>query len=219
MNNVLKVKDLSISYPKSPPIAYPDFNLDKGEFLGLTGPTGSGKTTLLNGLFKRHFIGQVNYESCLLNNKPLREYSDRELYKRVSYLPQFAQDAFNPFLKLNKQLDYICESNDFYDYSLFYKWLEKIQLSREVLSKYPYQLSGGMKQRLLLCFGLLSRPDLYLFDEFTTGIDAITLKIITEFLQDFKGHEFSAIIISHERGFINKITDTLLVLEEKDYGA
>ncbi|WP_350344609.1 ATP-binding cassette domain-containing protein [Proteinivorax tanatarense] len=212
---MLEVKGLEASYDNSITYyKYPDFTLDKGKCLAIVGSTGCGKTTLLNSLFNPFFVGRAKYKHFLLLEKDISSYMNN-IFNVVSFIPQFSQNALNPCLTISDHIKHM-KTKDYNIDNLFkrsMKMLGQLKLEQDVIKKYPHQLSGGMKQRLILMLGFLKQPELVVLDEPSTAIDGITLKVILDFLKTKKTDGISMLIVTHDLGFVKLIADDVMNLD------
>ncbi|SCY89001.1 ATP-binding cassette domain-containing protein [Alkaliphilus peptidifermentans] len=207
----LEVNNLKISYRCHNQIyKYPNFTIGKGECLSIMGASGCGKTTLLNGLYNLNFNGRVKYTTAKLFDADIKSYN-KKIYEVVSYLPQYSQSALNPSITIKEHIYHIANgiAKDSEDYL---ELLQILKLDKDILSLYPHQLSGGMKQRIVLLLGSLKNPQLYVLDEPSTAIDSITLKIILSFLREKKDKGTSMMMVTHDYGFSRLISDEILIL-------
>lgn len=207
---LLEVTGLQVFYKENniQQFIYPEIRLNKGECLGIIGPSGRGKTTLLNSLFHPDFPGYVTYQKGKLSGKNIADYSKRELYQKISYMPQFSQNALNPSLSVEKQIHLIQKSSvNAAKTEDIISWIKELGLAGDVLKLYPYQLSGGMKQRLTLLFGFIKKPELYIIDEPGSGLDAMTQYTMYKFLKRQKKNNLGIILVSHEIGFVDALSE------------
>lgn len=209
--DILSVKGLHVQYGSSTnkKFSYPDMLLKQKKCIAISGPIGSGKTTLLNALFSPAFVGQITCESAELFGEKLN-FGKSSNFKNVSYMPQFAQDALNPYATVKQHITDVLIGNNKNVASHFKtveETFEKLRLDSRILSHYPYQLSGGMKQRIVLALGFIKDPQLYVIDEPSTAIDPITLKIIIEFLKCKKEHGVSFLLVTHDKGMSAHLAD------------
>lgn len=211
--SVLRVSGLKVSYPNSTPTyRYPLLTVEQGKYLAVVGPTGSGKSTLINALFQPSFAGRVRYDQATLMGSSMADMSWPAIFRILSYLPQHAQSGLSPSLTIAQHLAHITEGTG-RQVSDWQPWLNEVQLSSAILSLFPHQLSGGMKQRLLLMMGMVKGPKLYVLDEPSTAVDAITLKIMVEYLQKRKSQGLAVLLVSHERGLVQRLADEVISLE------
>lgn len=208
---ILKVNEFKARYHSinSPWWSYPRLELDKGRCLAIMGKTGCGKTTLLNALFSNSYAGIMEYEVAELMGKDLRAWG-RD-YQTISYMPQYAQNGLNPSLTIGEQIELIKKSCNTPEVrlDLFFK---ELGLEKEVSSLYPFQISGGMKQRIVILMGFIKQPKLFIMDEPSSALDYITLDKVLNFLKERKREGTSLIVVSHHLGFVTSIADKVIEL-------
>ncbi|SDL01540.1 ATP-binding cassette domain-containing protein [Natronincola ferrireducens] len=215
--SVLEVKGLTISYKADTTCyRYPELKLNEGECLVIMGKTGTGKTTLLNALFGLAFPGNIIYEKANLLGDDIVK-AKKNMYNFISYMPQFSQSALNPCLTIRRHIEDVEKSCPSPTNNNYIQMLEELKLEADVLDKFPHQLSGGMKQRIVMLLALLKKPKLLVLDEPSTAIDAITLKIILNMLQEKKKEGIAMLMVSHDLGFVVHLADNILKLDEGDH--
>jgi len=198
------------------------FDLHKGETLSLTGESGSGKTTLGLALIwllvktARIRQGQIIYrrdgqEYDVLSLKPQELQHFR--WKECAMVFQSALNAFNPVLRIWDQMYDTVKAHDYTDREEVRRraldLLGLVQLEPErVINAYPHELSGGMRQRVLLAMSLLLNPQIIILDEPTTALDILTQRTIIELLRKLKQElGFSMIFISHDLSLAAELAD------------
>ena len=211
---VLTVSGLEVSYLRSPKrFAYPDITVERGQCVCISGSTGCGKTTLLNSLFQPAFRGEVNYKEARLLVKDVRSYGPA-IYRVMSYMPQYAQDGLNPMMDVGAQIQAVLEGNGLELSSPeLEKNLGRLGLNPDILKLFPHQMSGGMKQRLVLLMAYLKKAALMVLDEPSSAIDALTLRSMLDFLKEIKSEGIALVIVSHDLGFTRHIADISIMLE------
>lgn len=217
---LLTVKDFAIEYPgfHLHPLS---FTLEEGEILAVIGESGSGKTTLAKGLTcllpqEAETFGQVIFKGQDLismtekKRKPLR-------MREFSMAFQNSAPYLNPSLSLYKQLQEVLDlamprkEQESYMVSL----MEEVGLTKEDLSRYPHELSGGMAQRFLLGCAVALRPAMVVLDEPTSALDVHTAAEITELIRRLnREHGIAFLVITHDMDLAARISHRLMVLYE-----
>jgi peptide/nickel transport system ATP-binding protein len=197
------------------------FDLADGEIMGLAGESGCGKTTLGYSLIhltvpKRFVAGSVRLDGEEL---PIwdTEKMDSFRFKKVSIIPQYAMNALNPTRKIGKMTAELLESRKVSFKSTLpelQRRLDLVKLSHDVLNMYPIELSGGMKQRMVLVLSTLLNPSLLVADEITSALDVSTQKAVAEMLVGFRDRGFvkSMIVITHDISILYQIADSIMVM-------
>lgn len=197
------------------------FHVRDGELLGLAGESGCGKSTLGNGLVllkppMNFFGGEVLLDGEKL---PIEDYERmREFrFKKVSIIPQYAMDAMNPTRKIGKYIEDVLDSKGISFESVKETLLERLKLvnlPERVLKMYPIELSGGMKQRMVMVISTLLNPSLLIADEVTSALDVSTQKAVCLMIRDFKelGIVKSIIFITHDISVLYQIADRIMIM-------
>lgn len=211
--NILEVRKLHISYEggKKEGFFYPDILLRKGTCLCVKGPVGCGKTTMVNALFSKRFTGAVDYAKAEIMGKDVRLWGDA-IYSVMSYMPQHSQNALNPYATIGRHIKHISEGNK--NTCSAGELFDRLELERGITEKYPHQISGGMKQRIVMLLGFLKCPELYVIDEPSTAIDPVTLKVMLDFLREKKMEGISMLMITHDSGLAVRMADEIIELGE-----
>ncbi len=227
----LKVDNLSITYQAQRGLVQAvrgvSFTLNPGETLAFIGESGCGKTTLGLSLIRllpataRIEKGEILFrrgteivDLLSLDDRELRAYRWRD----CAMIFQGALNAFNPVLRIWDQVIDTARAHGVSDKRFVRERItelfELVQLEPErVLRAYPHQLSGGMRQRVLIALGLLLHPPLVILDEPTTALDILTQRSVIDVLRDLKQRlDFSLILISHDLSLAAELADRVATM-------
>lgn len=228
---MLKIDNLSASYKTIDGNVHVvkdvNFEIYDNEIFGIAGESGCGKSTLLKTLYDIvEFPLEIDKGSVILsgekNGKPF-SYKSGEIRKswwnNISYVPQAAQSVLNPIVRLKSQfLDSIPQEDrknetEAQTLERVGKYLEELGLSRDVLEAFPFQLSGGMRQRAIIALATFMSPNVVLADEPTTALDVVVqrgiLMMLTRLQKQFKN---TLVIVSHDMGVHYQITDRMGIM-------
>ena len=138
-------------------------------------------------------------------------------FRKVSIVPQYAMSALNPTRKIGTMISELLGSRGVsYDDTLpeLSRRLRLVGLSDDVLQRYPIELSGGMKQRVVMVLSTLLDPSLLIADEITSALDVSTQRAVAEMLVEFRDRSFvkSTIVITHDLSILYQIADTILIM-------
>jgi peptide/nickel transport system ATP-binding protein len=197
------------------------FGVADGELVGLAGESGCGKSTLGKSLIRldgrmRHVDGTVELDGKQL---PIGDNlaMNRFRFTEVSIIPQYAMSAMNPTRRIGTLVAELLAARgvrpgDLHDELL--RRLDLVGLAPEVLDRYPIELSGGMKQRMVMVISTMLNPSLLIADEITSALDVSTQKAVAETLVDFRDRDYvkSTIIITHDLSLVYQIADSIIVM-------
>lgn len=227
---MLKVENLSIHFEErginQEVVRDVSFVIEDGEILGLVGESGSGKTMTaltIAGLKKNHAI--LDRGSIWLDDVDLLSLSEKKMRgiqgKDVSMIFQEPMTALNPTMRIGKQVEEALVLHT--DLSKedrrkkVVKALEDVELSQpEILCrKYPHELSGGMRQRVMIAAAIVCRPKLLIADEPTTALDVGTQESILKLLKKLnKKYNMGILFISHNLRVVNELCSKVLVMKD-----
>jgi peptide/nickel transport system ATP-binding protein len=225
--SLLDVKNLKIYYftLKGVVRAVDDvsFNVREGEVLGIAGESGSGKSTLGYGLMRLvPPPGRIAGGNIVVSGRDIVSMDEgtlrREIrWKVISMIFQGALNALNPVYTIGKQL---VEPIIFHEdvslkeaYERAAEMVKLVGLNEDVLRRYPHELSGGMKQRVMIAMALILRPKIVIADEPTTALDVvIQAQIMNLFKKIKKEFNQSIIFITHDLSLIAEIADNVAVM-------
>lgn len=223
---LIEVKNLKVSFlngNKSVQIIRGfDIHLYKGEILGILGESGSGKTvsssTLLKLMDKDE--GTIDAGEILFKGKDILKLNENELEelrgKSISYVFQDPSQALNPYKRIGKHLIGILKNHGLpYSKRIVINSLKEVGLDdpETIYDMYPFQLSGGQNQRIMICQCIICKPDLLIADEPTSSVDASLRKKILELLiQINKKFNMAIMIITHDFDIVKYLCDRLVIM-------
>ena len=221
--NILELKDLSAGYGDSPTVAGVSLTLARGEILCIVGESGCGKSTLLKAILGtepglRILAGSISLEGEDLGSLPAKERR-KKCIAHIGMVFQNPGSAFNPIRSYRKQFTETLRSRSLYDAATFgdraAEALGKLGLEdpKRVLDSCPYELSGGMNQRVAIALSLLLGQETLLADEPTSALDAtVQLRLAKELrrLRDDSG--ISQIIVTHNLALAEYLGDRIAVM-------
>ncbi|MDN3438727.1 dipeptide/oligopeptide/nickel ABC transporter permease/ATP-binding protein [Planococcus sp. APC 3900] len=224
---VLSINNMTVEYPKkgvfTPVVSGVSLRVHKGEVLGIVGESGSGKTTVASAIIQQlKEPARLSVEGIYFEGKDLQKFSDEEIRSirgnKIGYIAQAAMNALNPVISVEKQLAEAilahhkmpaAELNQRIDESLL-----QVGLDLKWRHAFPHELSGGMRQRVIIAMALINRPEFVIADEPTTGLDVMVQVEILELLQRLQQElNLSMIFISHDLPAVLKITDRLAIMK------
>lgn len=226
MEELLRYDHVDISYLGQPAIRDVSFSLHSGEILGIVGESGSGKSTLIKAA-----MGLLGAEGCVTRGhirykgKNLPDLSPKELRRlcgpELGYIFQSAGSSFCPIRTVGAQLFETVREHqrisraDFQDRAL--DLLEKLGFAhgKRILGSYPFELSGGMQQRIGIAAAMLLNPHVLFADEPTSALDVtIQKQVVEEMLLVHRTFGTSIVLVTHNLGVIGAMADRILVLKD-----
>jgi peptide/nickel transport system ATP-binding protein len=197
------------------------FQVADGEIMGLAGESGCGKSTLGKSLVRMDSRMRLVEGTVALDGEKLpvgdNEAMNRFRFTKVSIIPQYAMSALNPTRKIGKMVAELLAAKGM-DYPAVRPELERrldlVGLARTVLDNYPIELSGGMKQRMVMLLSTLLNPALLVADEVTSALDVSTQRAVAQTLAEFRDRGFvtSMIVVTHDISLVYQIADTITVM-------
>lgn len=227
--HVLRVSDLETSFTRDKReikiLRGVNFSIRKGEILGLVGESGSGKSlTSLSIMQLFHgTTGKIVNGSIHFNGHDLTKMSESEIRKirgkQMAMIFQEPMTSLNPVLKIGKQLMEAIEmhlklpKNESKHHAI--QMLKSVGIGRaeEIIYEYPHQLSGGMRQRVMIAMAMACHPNLLIADEPTTALDVTIQAQILELMKKLKEENETAILlITHDLGVVAEMCDRVVVM-------
>lgn len=229
-NELLRVSNLEVVYTSRHETVHAvngiSFSLNKGETLGLVGETGAGKTTTAYAIMRvlpdrtaKVLNGTIEFEGQNLLQLPISTMQHGIRGEKISLIFQDPMSALNPIMKVGDQIgealkyhnkenltpEQIDERVD--------KTLELLGIQRERKYDFPHQLSGGMKQRVMIAIALVCLPDLIIADEPTTALDVTIQAQVLAMIDELREKLGTAmILITHDLGIVAQMCDNVAIM-------
>ena len=226
---VLEIKDLHVAYRTDDAIVRAvnglSLSIEAGETVGLVGETGAGKTTTALSIMKLlpSKIGTVDKSEILLDGENVLELGEKKMRllrgSKVSMIFQDPMTSLNPVFTVGNQLKEAIELHtDRKGKEAEARAIEMLTLvgvnePEKRVKQYPYELSGGMRQRVMIAMALACEPDILIADEPTTALDVTIQAQILELMQSLQKKLGMAIImVTHDLGVIADMCDEIIVM-------
>jgi ABC-type glutathione transport system ATPase component len=225
---VLEVEDLRVAYlgdaGAQVVIDGVSFAVRRGEMFGLVGESGSGKSTVAHAILRLLrppgviLGGEVR---CLgvdvlgLDERALRRFR----WRGASLVPQAAMAALNPVMRVGAQMADVLEVHEGFRRRAALvraaQLLDEVRLGADVLERYPHELSGGMRQRVVIAMALALTPPLIIMDEPTTALDLVVQREIIEQIAELRRRlGFAVLFVSHDLPLVLEACDRVAVMQE-----
>ena len=226
---ILEIKDLCVEFQTAEgtvrAVNRLDYTLSKGEKLGIVGESGSGKSVSSLGVMQLipNPPGKITQGSILYKGKDLVNCSEKEMQKirgnEISMIFQEPMTSLNPIIQCGKQ---IAETLRLHHGLNKKEAMEKaVEMMKSVgianaevrAREYPHQMSGGMRQRVMIAMALACRPQILIADEPTTALDVTIQAQILDLIRDLNQElGTSVLFITHDLGVVNELCDTVIVM-------
>ena len=227
---LLEVADLTVEFSTRRGVVraveHVDVRVAKGETVGIVGESGSGKSVtsyaVMRILDRAGRIAQGAVRFTGLDVRAASENAMRDLRGReMSMIFQNPRAALNPIRKIGRQIEDVLEQHSQADSSMLtdraIEMLDQVRIARprERYHAYPFELSGGMCQRVVIALALACRPQLLIADEPTTGLDVTTQKTVMDLIVELtRQRGMSTILITHDLGLAATYCDRVVVMEK-----
>ncbi len=221
---LISIKNLRVSYGGVLIVKDVSLDAEEGETIGIVGESGCGKSTMLHALMQLDCAASSTSESYEFNGNNLKEFSE-EAWRRLrgkdmAMIFQNAELAMDPMKKI---------SHYFYETARMHEkrkkktqclesaqaWMKKLNLSdtKRILKAYPYELSGGMCQRVAIAAAMMNRPKLILADEPTSALDVTSQAEVIKTMRQLKEECCtSMILVTHNMGVVAQLADKVGVM-------
>jgi peptide/nickel transport system ATP-binding protein len=196
-----------------------NFSLEKGESIGIAGESACGKSTL--GLSMIRMIqggkivsGKINLDGESILDLIESNFNQNYRWKKIAMVFQGAMNSLDPVYTIKQQFVEILKQHKYEGDSdkLIFKAINSVNLDESILKKYPHELSGGMKQRIIIAMALLLKPKFVIADEPTTALDVLIQAQIVNLLKKLKKDGMSIMLITHDLAILSEIADKIGIM-------
>lgn len=227
MEQILELKDLKVQFPINigtvRAVDGVSLKLEQGEVMGLVGESGCGKSTLGFSILRLlRPPGRIVSGEILYHEQDIVQMSEKEILSlrgnKIAMIFQDPLTSLNPLFRIDQQFieTLLTHEKGLEKKSAFKraeKILESLGISPERLLEYPHQMSGGMRQRIMIGMGLILNPDLLIADEPTTSLDVIVEAQFLDLLNDLRRqYNLTIILITHNLGNVAQLADRITVM-------
>ena len=218
----LDIRGLSVRYPSSSGPVYAvddvDIQLDDGKSIGIAGESACGKSTLGLSIIRMLTTGKSN-GTILFDGESILDMDESSFnkefrWKKISMIFQGAMNSLDPVFTINEQFLEILKQHNFDGDAnqVILDAMNSVSLDEHVLKKYPHELSGGMKQRVIIAMALLLKPKFVIADEPTTALDVLIQAQIINLLKSLKKTGMSFLLITHDLAVLSEIADVVGIM-------
>jgi len=219
----IEISDLSVDYKTSHgnihALENVEFQLEDGESIGIAGESACGKSTLGLTIIRMLQGGNIVSGKITFSGESILDMSDSKFdgslrWKEISMIFQGAMNSLDPVFTIKQQFDDLLKQHGFGDNAdkITRDAISAVKLDFGVLKKYPHELSGGMKQRIVIAMALLLTPKFVIADEPTTALDVLIQAQIVNLLKNLKKKGMSLMLISHDLAILSEVAEKIGVM-------
>jgi peptide/nickel transport system ATP-binding protein len=194
-----------------------NFSLEKGESIGIAGESACGKSTLGLSLIRMILGGKIISGKVSLDGESILDLTESKFdsdyrWKKISMVFQGAMNSLDPVYTIKQQFVEVLKEHNYTGDSekLILDSINSVNLDESVLKKYPHELSGGMKQRIIIAMALLLKPKFVI--EPTTALDVLIQAQIINLLKKLKKDGMSIMLITHDLAVLSEIADKVGIM-------
>ena len=196
-----------------------NFSLEKGESVGIAGESACGKSTLGLSLIRMIPNGKIVSGKIIFDGRSFLDISDSEFdkkhrWKDISMVFQGAMNSLDPVFTIKEQFIEILKEHGHKENleKIVLDSLSSVNLEKNILQKYPHELSGGMKQRVIIAMALLLKPQFVIADEPTTALDVLTQAQIINLFKKLKKDGMTLMLISHDLSVLSEVAEKIGIM-------
>jgi peptide/nickel transport system ATP-binding protein len=219
----IEISDLSVDYKTSHgnihALENVEFQLEDGESIGIAGESACGKSTLGLTIIRMLQGGNIVSGKITFNGESILDMSDSKFdgslrWKEISMIFQGAMNSLDPVFTIKQQFDDLLKQHGFGSNAdkITRDAISAVNLDYSVLKKYPHELSGGMKQRIVIAMALVLKPKFVIADEPTTALDVLVQATIINLLKNLKKKGMSLMLISHDLAILSEVAEKIGIM-------
>jgi len=224
---LLEVENLTVQYRRDgqnlTAVSNVSFELDRGEYFGLVGESGCGKSTLAHSILGaldsngKITSGQIRYKGREIQNLSTKELNDTIRWEEIAWIPQGSMNSLDPLRRIKSQAIELAQIHrDVTKHEAledFEEILDVVGIQEDRIHSYPHELSGGMKQRVIIALGLFLDSSLIVADEPTTALDVIMQDQIFKYMDEInRDFDVSFLLITHDISLVFESCDRVGVM-------
>jgi peptide/nickel transport system ATP-binding protein len=219
---LLELRGLTVEYGRARAVDGIDLDIREGEILGLAGESGCGKTTVANAVMQiLRPPGRIAAGGIAFRGEDLVGKSDEDMrrfrWRNVSMVFQSAMNALNPVMRVGDQFVDAMRAHERIDkrraLGQAEELLELVGIDRRRIRSYPHELSGGMRQRVIIAIALSLNPELIVLDEPTTALDVVVQREIMQQVEALKqDFGFAVLFITHDVSLLLEFADRIAIM-------
>jgi peptide/nickel transport system ATP-binding protein len=219
----IEVSDLSVNYKSLDgnihALENVEFRLEDNESIGIAGESGCGKSTLGLTIIRILQGGNITSGKITFMNESILDMPESKFdriirWKEISMVFQGAMNSLDPVFTIKQQFNDILKQHGFDTNTnkIIHDTIHAVNLDHSILGKYPHELSGGMKQRVVIAMALLLKPKFVIADEPTTALDVLVQAQIINLLKDLKKNGMSIMLISHDLSILSEVAEKIGIM-------
>ena len=219
----ISVENLVTRYKTSNGLVYAledvNFAIEKGESIGIAGESACGKSTLGLSIIRmisngKIYSGEIQFDGKSLLDIPDADFDKNIRWKEISMVFQGAMNSLDPVFSIQQQFEEVLKQHNFEGdmKEIILKSLTSVNLDESILKKFPHELSGGMKQRVVIAMALILKPKFIIADEPTTALDVLIQAQIVNLFKQLKKDGQSFMIISHDLAILSEIVEKIGIM-------
>ena len=219
----ISVENLITRYNVSKGLVYAiedvSFAIEKGESIGIAGESACGKSTLGLSIIRMISNGKIYSGKIQFDGKSLLDMSNADFdknirWKEISMVFQGAMNSLDPVFSIQEQFEEVLKQHNFKENirQTIIHSLNSVNLDESILKKFPHELSGGMKQRIVIAMALILKPKFVIADEPTTALDVLIQAQIVNLFKKLKKDGQSFMIISHDLSVLSEVAEKIGIM-------